>query len=1096
MEDEFEMEGGDPYTRGRWEGSNVTPAEVDWMYKSRHILAGVECRLPADEIEPKPKPGEFVVFTAHFMRGLGLPTSDFLRNFLNRYAFQPHHLPANAFFILSSFVAFCEGYIGLLPSLEIWAWLYSLQTNSIQDPSVPKPKPIVQCGTCMVVPRRNSPHVKMSVLESCRKWQRTFLYIKNTGSVDLINLPAYVPSDPIKQNWTYNPGESHSETNRICQYIERLRDEDMPSADDIVCTFIIRRVLPLQRRCHKICQMSGLMDPTRITTFELSKPEVVLKVKAIAKTEMKENLEWEWVLEPYSRGNPPPDNFRRQKLEAPAEYTADHTELDEEDPDSIQNTPLDEMDADFNAGSGKTPAPHSRTWADDASSDDDDCIILEVLEDTVPLTAQKTVAPKTTRTSKKVTPSETGPSAPPAKKRRKVGSQGPLRAKKRSRAPPMSSGPALEIRRSAPGRAPSAPKSTPTPPPEPEPEFQMPSPAKGKGSAASGFSSSSARPEASEGTMAPEHDDHHGGAGFTSAPEEPEDTGASDMGTNIEKTGPSESIVVPSAPESSIASPPPAFSKLASPSLPPASPKPASFSTTPPLKSATPLPEQAPPASSKPPAPEGVGKKKKVSTRKPPVVTSDELSTALKLTGQAPIASKAITLHTSRAAASIGDTVALQASQIVERSRSGQSLGSLEKYVDDWNSSDFCEVTSGLGKDREPVLDPRGPRSMAQQLVRLKRSMRENDIAWYDVDKNITLVLESRKKLYENLLWEHRELSDAHKALQAAHQKSQAEGVARPCDGPPRYIFCALCLHLLIFYSGASEKENLSTQHQIELQKQREETARLKDELIEMKLQHTRELQQAAEASQTELAHVRKELDELHSREMKEVQDRLHEELQAEKDLRDLEKKRNDALEEAKHSWAKIIEKLDEQPPSRTPKIETRKDELAPRAEHWNTEDHLTALAARVSYMEKLGKNLPDATILTFQNLWSGKKVPTRVEVLAARLNESGPRLTQWRRSSARSGADTALKFVCSCKFIPAPPNVEDFESEDEEDDEDEETEGSHSGDSEEVVDDEIEADKPPSQKSKPADPTPEDPASQSGTPESSSSEHLDAGAV
>jgi hypothetical protein len=35
------------------------------------------------------------------------------------------------------------------------------------------------------------------------------------------------------------------------------------------------------------------------------------------------------------------------------------------------------------------------------------------------------------------------------------------------------------------------------------------------------------------------------------------------------------------------------------------------------------------------------------------------------------------------------------------------------------------------------------------------------------------LVLESEKKLYEKLLWEHRELSDTHNALQAAHQKSQ-----------------------------------------------------------------------------------------------------------------------------------------------------------------------------------------------------------------------------------------------------------------------------------------------------------------------------------
>jgi hypothetical protein len=82
----------------------------------------------------------------------------------------------------------------------------------------------------MVVPRRNSPHVKMSGLESCRKWQRTFLYIKNTGSADLINLPAYVAGDPTKLNWTYNPKESHRETNRICEYIEALRRKRCPQS--------------------------------------------------------------------------------------------------------------------------------------------------------------------------------------------------------------------------------------------------------------------------------------------------------------------------------------------------------------------------------------------------------------------------------------------------------------------------------------------------------------------------------------------------------------------------------------------------------------------------------------------------------------------------------------------------------------------------------------------------------------------------------------------------------------------------------------------------------------------------------------------------
>jgi hypothetical protein len=98
------------------------------------------------------EPGAVAVFTAHFVRGLGLPVSDFFRSFLNFYKLQPRHLPGSAVFYLSSFVPFCEGYVGLWPSIEAWALLYNLRVNSIQDPEVPLPKPIVQCGTCIICP--------------------------------------------------------------------------------------------------------------------------------------------------------------------------------------------------------------------------------------------------------------------------------------------------------------------------------------------------------------------------------------------------------------------------------------------------------------------------------------------------------------------------------------------------------------------------------------------------------------------------------------------------------------------------------------------------------------------------------------------------------------------------------------------------------------------------------------------------------------------------------------------------------------------------------------------------------------------------------
>jgi hypothetical protein len=88
----------DSYTRGAWIGSDVSQAEIDWLYRSRRIPEEVFCRIPGKERQPVPEPGEYVFFAAHFERGLGLPVSDFFQHFLNFYELQPHHLSGNSIF--------------------------------------------------------------------------------------------------------------------------------------------------------------------------------------------------------------------------------------------------------------------------------------------------------------------------------------------------------------------------------------------------------------------------------------------------------------------------------------------------------------------------------------------------------------------------------------------------------------------------------------------------------------------------------------------------------------------------------------------------------------------------------------------------------------------------------------------------------------------------------------------------------------------------------------------------------------------------------------------------------------------------------------
>ena len=71
--------------RGSWEGSDVTIEEIEWLQNCGRIPPGVQARLPLGEIEPCPQEGEYVVFSAHFERGFGLPVSEFYKSFLHTF---------------------------------------------------------------------------------------------------------------------------------------------------------------------------------------------------------------------------------------------------------------------------------------------------------------------------------------------------------------------------------------------------------------------------------------------------------------------------------------------------------------------------------------------------------------------------------------------------------------------------------------------------------------------------------------------------------------------------------------------------------------------------------------------------------------------------------------------------------------------------------------------------------------------------------------------------------------------------------------------------------------------------------------------------
>jgi hypothetical protein len=48
---------------------------------------------------------------------------------------------------------------------------------------------MTKCGAATIMSQKGSDFPKIELLESCKKWQRTLFYMKNTTDEDLINLP-------------------------------------------------------------------------------------------------------------------------------------------------------------------------------------------------------------------------------------------------------------------------------------------------------------------------------------------------------------------------------------------------------------------------------------------------------------------------------------------------------------------------------------------------------------------------------------------------------------------------------------------------------------------------------------------------------------------------------------------------------------------------------------------------------------------------------------------------------------------------------------------------------------------------------------------
>jgi hypothetical protein len=101
--------------RTAWVRSTMTEAKIQALVDQGLLRpkAEVEWRATAGEEFLSEDVKEQVVFASFFERGFNLPAGDFFRGLLYYYRLELVHLVPNSVTVVSTFIHFCEAYLGI-----------------------------------------------------------------------------------------------------------------------------------------------------------------------------------------------------------------------------------------------------------------------------------------------------------------------------------------------------------------------------------------------------------------------------------------------------------------------------------------------------------------------------------------------------------------------------------------------------------------------------------------------------------------------------------------------------------------------------------------------------------------------------------------------------------------------------------------------------------------------------------------------------------------------------------------------------------------------------------------------------------------------
>ncbi|KAK1618976.1 hypothetical protein QYE76_024493 [Lolium multiflorum] len=290
-------------------------------------------RVPAaDEVEPLPRPGEFVLFLSFLDRGLALPSSDFFRQLLSFYNIKVSDLGPHSVQQIALFVALCECYLACPPYFPLWVSIFHGRATRVSKVD----QTLIPNGGITFQVKSGENFIDMALPKKAQsQWRKYWFYALEYTPPGEVAIPQYTPepSVPRRLNVRSLPKDQEEVVKGMRQAIQALKENGLTAANMYNC-WLGRRLVPLRCRAHPMWEYKGQNDCTRSSATEWDEAEYR---KALAKVTTAVFSSFDDGLQPFSEDKPAPKRWQAVAHHLPPLAGKEPPEMTEGEDDEVED---------------------------------------------------------------------------------------------------------------------------------------------------------------------------------------------------------------------------------------------------------------------------------------------------------------------------------------------------------------------------------------------------------------------------------------------------------------------------------------------------------------------------------------------------------------------------------------------------------------------------------------------------------------------------------------------------------------------------------------------------------------------------------------